>query len=258
MFKQIIKILKSPIFQSISLTLLVVSTFNTLLFTKNTAALRVPALAVSIDSTPRFNGTEIINSATKTAEHSMNVMVYSDNTTGYQATMGTQNDETAMTNTTNSDHIDSISQSLPLADFPSNTWGIRLGNYGNFSPVPPASTPMVLALLSSKSVSNNSSHPVTIGVKLASNLSSGQYSNSLVVSVVTHDYPPRALALPGLYWRNSMKDAAGGFDKIKHFARSMTPPTAGDNPVHLEDDGNSDTEILGWFDPASEKLLLLQ
>ena len=49
-----------------------------------------------------------------------------------------------------------------------------------------------------------------------------------------------------------MKDAAGGFDKIKHFARSVTPPTAGDNPVHLEDDGTSDTEILGWFDPAVE------
>ena len=32
----------------------------------------------------------------------------------------------------------------------------------------------------------------------------------------------------------------------------MSPPTAGDNSVHLEDDSTADTEILGWFDPASE------
>ena len=49
-----------------------------------------------------------------------------------------------------------------------------------------------------------------------------------------------------------MKDTSGGLDKIKHFARSMSPPTVVDNPVHLEDDGTSDTEILGWFDSASE------
>ena len=88
-------------------------------------------------------------------------------------------------------------------------------------------------------------------MKLASNLTSGQYTNSLVVSVVTHDYPPRALTLPSLYWRNAMKNTSGGLDKIKHFARSMTPPTVVDNPVHLEDDGTSDAEVLGWFDPAS-------
>lgn len=252
MFKQVIKILKSPIFQSISLVLLVALNFNVLLFVKNTTALRVPALAVSIDSTPRFNGTEIINSATQTAEYSMDVRVYSDNTTGYQATMSTQNNETAMTSTTSTDRIESISQNTPLADFPSNTWGVRLGSFGNFVPVPPASNPVVLALLGSKSVSNMSLHQVTVGLKLASNLSSGQYTNSLVVSVVTHDYPPRALAQTGLAWRSAMNETAGGLDRVKHFARSTFPPNAGDGAVHLEDNGTSDTEILGWFDPASE------
>ena len=252
MFKQVIKILKSPIFQSISLVLLVALNFNVLLFVKNTTALRVPALAVSIDSTPRFNGTEIINSATQTAEYSMDVRVYSDNTTGYQATMSTQNNETAMTSTISTDRIESISQNTPLADFPSNTWGVRLGSFGNFVPVPPASNPVVLALLGSKSVSNMSLHQVTVGLKLASNLSSGQYTNSLVVSVVTHDYPPRALAQTGLAWRSAMNETAGGLDRVKHFARSTFPPNAGDGAVHLEDNGTSDTEILGWFDPASE------
>ena len=252
MFKQVIKILKSPIFQSISLVLLVALNFNVLLFVKNTTALRVPALAVSIDSTPRFNGTEIINSATQTAEYFMDVRVYSDNTTGYQATMSTQNNETAMTSTTSTDRIESISQNTPLADFPSNTWGVRLGSFGNFVPVPPASNPVVLALLGSKSVSNMSLHQVTVGLKLASNLSSGQYTNSLVVSVVTHDYPPRALAQTGLAWRSAMNETAGGLDRVKHFARSTLPPNPGDGAVHLEDDGTSDTEILGWFDPASE------
>ena len=252
MFRKIIERSKTQIIYTTFLILSVALTFNVFFFVKNTAALRVPALAVSIDSIPRFNGTEIINSTTRTSEYSMNVIVYSDNLTGYQATMSTEDNETAMTSGTNADRIESISQNTPLVNFPSNTWGIRLGNHGDFLPIPPASNPLVVAQLGSKSVSNRDLHQITLGVKLASNLSSGQYSSILTVSVVTHDYPPRALTLPSLYWRNAMKDTSGGLDKIKHFARSMSPPTAGDNPVHLEDDGTSDAEVLGWFDPASE------
>ena len=182
----------------------------------------------------------------------MNLTVTTDNTTGYRVMISTQTDETAMTNATNSDRINSISQNLTLTNFPSNTWGIRLGNYGEFMPIPPASSPIMLVQNSSKPVTNTDTHQVDMGLKLASNLSSGEYTNTLMVTVITNDYPPRALALPGLYWRNAMKDTAGGFNQVKHFARSMSPPTAGDNPVHLEDDSTSDTEILGWFDPASE------
>lgn len=252
MFRKIIESFKTQIIYTTFLILSVALTFNVFFFVKNTEALRVPALAVSIDSIPRFNGTEIINSTTRTSEYSMNVIVYSDNLTGYQAAMSTEDNETAMTSGTNANRIESISQNTPLVNFPSNTWGIRLGNHGDFSPIPPASNPLVVAQLGSKSVSNRDLHQVTLGVKLASNLSSGQYSSILTVSVVTHDYPPRALAQSGLTWRNAMKDTSGGLDKIKHFARSMSPPTAGDNPVYLEDDGTSDTEILGWFDSASE------
>ena len=252
MFRKIIETSKTQIIRTTLLTFLVALTFNVFFFVKNTEALRVPALAVSINSTPRINGTAIINSATQTATYLVGVTVYSDNLTGYQATMSTEGNETAMTSVTNADRIESINQNTSLANFPINTWGIRLEDYGDFVPIPPASAPMTLALLGSKSVTNRDIYQVNVGLKLASNLTSGQYTNSLVVSVVTHDYPPRALAFPSLYWRNAMKDAAGGFDKIKHFARSMTPPTDGDNPVHLEDDGTSDTEILGWFDPAVE------
>lgn len=252
MFRKIIERSKTQIIHTALLTFLVALTFNAFFFVKNTEALRVPALAVSIDSIPRFNGTEIINSTTRTSEYSMNVIVYSDNLTGYQATMSTEDNETAMTSGTNTDRIESISQNTPLVNFPSNTWGIRLGNHGDFLPTPPVSNPLVAAQLGSKSVSNRDLHQVTLGVKLASNLSSGQYSSILTVSVVTHDYPPRALTLSSLYWRNAMKDTSGGLDKIKHFARSMSPPTVVDNPVYLEDDGTSDAEVLGWFDSASE------
>ena len=252
MFRKIIEKSKTRIIHATLLIFSVALTFNAFFFTKNTEALRVPALAVSFNITPRINGTQIINSTPQVGVYLMGVTVYSDNLTGYQATISTEDNETAMTSATNTDRIESISQNTPLANFPTNTWGIRLGDYGDFVPIPSASTPMTLAMLGSKSVTNTDFYQANVGVKLASNLTSGQYTNSLVVSVVTHDYPPRALALPSLYWRNAMKDAAGGFDKIKHFARSMTPPTAGDNPVHLEDDGTSDTEILGWFDPAVE------
>ena len=237
---------------SLSLSLLVVSFFSIFFLTSNTSALRVSSLAVSFDADAQINGTQIINSPTQSEDYPMNLTVTTDNTTGYQVMISVQTNETAMTSATNSDRINSISQNLPLTNFPSNTWGIRLGNYGEFMPIPPASAPIMLVQNSSKPVTNTDTHQVDMGLKLAPNLSSGEYTNTLMVTVITNDYPPRALALPGLYWRNAMKDAAGGFNQVKHFARSMSPPTAGDNPVHLEDDSTSDTEILGWFDPASE------
>ena len=252
MFKKNIEKSKTQIIHTALLTFLVALTFNIFFFVKNTEALRVPGLTVSFDADAHFNGNQIINSLTQSDDHPMNLTVTTDNTTGYKVMISTQTNETAMTSAANSDRINSISQNLTLTNFPSNTWGIRLGNYGEFMPIPPASSPMMLVQNSSKPVTNTDTHRVDMGLKLAPNLSSGEYTNTLMVTVITNDYPPRALALPGLYWRNSMKDAAGGFDKVKHFARSMTPPTAGDNPVHLEDDSTSDTEILGWFDSASE------
>ena len=237
---------------SLSLSLLVGSFFSIFFLTSNASALRVPGLAVSFDADAHFNGNQIINSLTQSEDHPMNLTVTTDNTTGYKVMISTQTNETAMTSATNSDRINSISQNLPLTNFPSNTWGIRLGDYGEFMPIPPASSPMMLVQNSSKPLTNTDTHQVDMDLKLAPNLSSGEYTNTLMVTVITNDYPPRALALPGLYWRNAMKDTAGGFNQVKHFARSMSPPTAGDNPVHLEDDSTSDTEILGWFDPASE------
>lgn len=252
MFKKIIEKSKTQIIHTALLTFLVALTFNVFFFVKNTEALRVPGLAVSFDADAHFNGNQIINSLTQTEDHPMNLTVTTDNTTGYKVMISTQTNETAMTSATNSDRINSISQNLTLTNFPSNTWGIRLGNYGEFMPIPPASSPMMLVQNSSKPVTNTDTHQVDMGLKLAPNLSSGEYTNTLMVTVITNDYPPRALALPGLFWRNSMKDAAGGLDRVKHFARSIFPPNPGDGAVHLEDDGTSDTEILGWFDPASE------
>lgn len=252
MFKKIIEKSKTQIIHTALLTFLVALTFNVFFFVKNTAALRVPGLAVSFDADAQINGNQIINSFTQSEDHPMNLTVTTDNTTGYKVMISTQTNETAMTSVTNSDRINSISQNLTLTNFPSNTWGIRLGNYGEFMPIPPASSPIMLVQNSSKPVTNTDTHQVDMGLKLAPNLSSGEYTNTLMVTVITNDYPPRALTLSSLYWRNAMKDTSGGLDKIKHFARSMTPPTVVDNPVHLEDDGTSDAEVLGWFNPASE------
>ena len=238
--------------QALSLSLLVVFFFSIFFLTSNTSALRVPGLAVSFDANAQINGNQIINSPTQSEDCPINLTVTTDNTTGYKVMISTQTNETAMTNATNSDRINSISQNLTLTDFPSNTWGIRLGNYGEFMPIPPASSPMMLVQNSSKPVTNTDMHQVDMGLKLASNLSSGEYTNTLMVTVITNDYPPRALARPGPYWRNVINSTAGGLSQVKHFARSTTPPTASNNPSHLEDDSTSDTEILGWFNSASE------
>ena len=237
---------------SLSLSLLVVFFFSIFFLTSNTSALRVPGLAVSFDANAQINGNQIINSPTQSEDCPINLTVTTDNTTGYKVMISTQTNETAMTNATNSDRINSISQNLTLTDFPSNTWGIRLGNYGEFMPIPPASSPIMLVQNSSKPVSGTDTHQVDMGLKLAPNLSSGEYANTLMVTVITNDYPPRALARPGPYWRNVINSTAGGLSQVKHFARSTTPPTASNNPSHLEDDSTSDTEILGWFNSASE------
>ena len=244
--------LKNHIINSLSLSLLVVFFFSIFFLTSNTSALRVPGLAVSFDANAQINGNQIINSPTQSEDCPINLTVTTDNTTGYKVMISTQTNETAMTNATNSDRINSISQNLTLTDFPSNTWGIRLGNYGEFMPIPPASSPIMLVQNSSKPVSGTDTHQVDMGLKLAPNLSSGEYANTLMVTVITNDYPPRALARPGPYWRNVINSAAGGLSQVKHFARSTTPPTASNNPSHLEDDSTSDTEILGWFNSASE------
>lgn len=212
----------------------------------------MPGLAVSFDANAQINGNQIINSPTQSEDCPINLTVTTDNTTGYKVMISTQTNETAMTNATNSNRINSISQNLTLTDFPSNTWGIRLGNYGEFMPIPPASSPIMLVQNSSKPVSGTDTHQVDMGLKLAPNLSSGEYANTLMVTVITNDYPPRALARPGPYWRNVINSTAGGLSQVKHFARSTTPPTASNNPSHLEDDSTSDTEILGWFNSASE------
>ena len=237
---------------SLSLSLLVVFFFSIFFPTSNTSALRVPGLAVSFDADAQINGNQIINSPTQSEDYLMNLTVTTDNTTGYQVMISAQTNETAMTSATSSDHINSISQNLTLTNFPSNTWGIRLGNYGEFMPIPPASSPIMLVQNSSKPVTNTDTHQVDVGLKLASNLSSGEYANTLMVTVITNDYPPRALARPGLYWRNVINSIAGGLSQVKHFARSTTPPTASNNPSHLEYDSTSDTEIFGWFDPVIE------
>ena len=212
----------------------------------------MPGLAVSFDADAQINGNQIINSLTQSEDYPMNLTVTTDNTTGYKVMISAQTNETAMTSATNSDRINSISQNLTLTNFPGNTWGIRLGNYGEFMPIPPASAPIMLVQNSSKPVSGTDTHQVDMGLKLAPDLSSGEYANTLMVTVITNDYPPRALARPGPYWRNVINSIAGGLSQVKHFARSTTPPTASNNPSHLEDDSTSDTEILGWFDPASE------
>ena len=59
MFKKIIEKSKTQIIHTALLTFLVALTFNIFFFVKNTAALRVPGLAVSFDADAQINGNQI-------------------------------------------------------------------------------------------------------------------------------------------------------------------------------------------------------
>lgn len=113
--------------------------------TNEVSALFVPTLSASVDQANlQVNGNQVINSTDKTTEIPLNLIVNTNNKTGYTATINSETDETALVNSdsTNGAKINSISSAGALGDFLNNTWGVKIGGSINFSPIPKLTTPM--------------------------------------------------------------------------------------------------------------------
>ena len=224
------------------------------IFSNNTSALFVPTLSASVDQANlQVNGNSIINSTDKTAEIPFNFTVNTNNRTGYTATLSAETDNTALTNTTSTvgAKIDSISTDLSLSNLPNNTWGYKFGGSTNYAPIPALSTPAQILQTTGKT-NGNESNQLSIGMKLADNLESGNYQNKLILSFVSNPYTMHAMTTTGIDFNTKLKTFETGGNRIEHISRSMTAPGSGINTISLEDEAISDYEIKAWYDVATK------
>ena len=255
-FKRELKIL--------GLFLVLISFSFNFIFSDNTSALFVPTLSASVDQASlQVNGNSVINSTDKTAEIPFNFTVNTNNRTGYTATLSSETENTALTNTSSAAgaKIDSISTDLSLNNLPNNTWGYKFGVSTNYAPIPALSTPAQI-LQTTEKTNGNESNQLSIGMKLADNLESGNYTNKLILSFVSNPYQMRAMMTngPDFNTRVGALDTNTGFaswdssvammTNIRYVKKSVTRPSVSQAAINIEDP-DSDYEILAWFDMAS-------
>ena len=200
----------------------------------------------------QINGNQVINSTDKTTEIPLNFTVNTNNKTGYTATLNSETDETALVNigsTTNA-KINSISANLSLNNLPNNTWAYKFGASSNYAPIPALSTPAQI-LQTTEKTNGNESNQFSIGMKLADNLESGNYTNKLVISVISNPYEHRAVMMKGWDFNEKLKALETATDKIEHFKKSTVAPAISMNAVNIEDKV-SDYEIKLWLDPTDK------
>ena len=237
--------------------------FLNLALSDNSFALYTPALSASVDnSAVSVNGNQVINSVLQTSELPIRVTVKTNNKTGYTATLNTETDETALvnSNSVSGAKINSIDTSESLTNFSQNTWGFLSPSSGNYQPIPGLSNSANLFSTTAKT-SGNENFDFKIGMKLADNLESGNYTNKLVISIVSNPYERRAVMTTGKDFNDKMQafdpqragESSNGF-RIKHFKRSVVEPVASDNAVGIESADLSDYEIKLWFNLAEETM----
>ena len=245
-----------------------VASFLGLNFNTNEAsALFVPTLSASVDQANlQVNGNQVINSTDKTTEIPFNFVVNTNNRTGYTATLSAETDNTALTNTGSAvgAKIDSISANLTLNNLPNNTWGFKFGGTSNYSPIPTLSTPAQIVQTVGKT-NGNESNQLSIGMKLADNLESGNYTNKLILSFVSNPYTLRAMMTNG----PDFNTRVGNLDPnptyfsgsewsmptkehIKSFKRSTVAPANSVTTINIEDPDLSDYEIKAWYNSADQ------
>ena len=196
----------------------------------------------------QINGNQVINSTNKTTEIPFSFTVNTNNRTGYTATLSAETENTALTNTGSAvgAKIDSISTNISLNNLPNNTWGYKFGASTNYAPIPALSTPTQILQTTGKT-NGNESNQLSIGMKLADNLESGNYTNKLILSFVPNPYTPIAIMTEGPDFNAKLK-SLGAFE---HFKKSPVAPAASTNAKNIEDE-ESDCEIKLWLNPTDK------
>ena len=236
--------------------------FSNLVFSHNTFALYTPTLSASVDNSDvTVSGNDVINTYSKTSFNSMNLTVKTNNRTGYTAAISTETDDTSLKNldSTLGAKIQSITENLALNNFTANTWGYKMGSENNFKPIPAASNPSNI-IQTAVGTGYNETNKINIGIKLSDTLESGNYTNKIIVSVVSNPYEKKARINRGYDFNTSVGnldknqtivDRKGKRDNIYHIKRSsiakdLIPADA----VNIENGSTSDYEVKIWFVPS--------
>ena len=217
------------------------------------SALFVPTLSASVDQANlQVNGSQVINSTDKTTEIPFNFTVNTNNRTGYTATLSAETENTALTNSssTTGAKINSISSAGLLGDFSNNSWGYKFGSSTNYAPIPALSTPAQILQTTGKT-NGNEVNQLSIGMKLADNLESGNYKNKLILSFVSNPYQMRAMVTNGPDFNAKLKSLEIATNKIEHFKKSALAPVVYMNTVDIQD-ADSDYRIKLWLDPTDK------
>ena len=236
--------------------------------TSEVSALFVPTLSASVDQANlQVNGNQVINSTDKTTEIPFNFTVNTNNRTGYTATLSAETENTALINASSAvgAKIDSISTNLTLNNLPNNTWGYKFGVSTNYAPIPALSTPAQILQTAGKT-NGSESNQLSIGMKLADNLESGNYQNKLILSFISNPYQMRAVMTNGpdfntrvgnldpnqAYYAQSPSDHIPTKPNIKSFKRSTVAPVSSISTINIEDSDMSDYEIKAWYNTADQ------
>ena len=205
----------------------------------------------------------MINSVNGTTELSLRVIVNTNNKTGYTTTLNTETNETALvnSNSANGAKIDSINTVLSLNNLPNNTWGYKLGSSTNYAPIPALSVPAQILQTAGKT-NGNESNQLNIGMKLADNLESGNYTNKLVISIVSNPYERRAIMTTGKDFNRKVDsivtsltndDGWGNKESVDHIRRStVSSNNIPAGAIDVESNEISDYPIKIWYDAASK------
>ena len=224
------------------------------IFSTDSYALYRPTLSASLDNlNTEVNGNQIINSTDKTGEFALNLTINTNNKTGYTASFSTETDNTALINTTSGSNarINSISSTFSINNLPNNTWGYRTISESTYHPIPSLSSPSNI-FQSGKNTTGSVLNQLKLGLKLNDNLENGSYQNKLIFSIVTNPYSPQATLVKGPDFYSRINSLMSTTNKLNHFKRSLSAPSAGIDTVNIEDEDESEFEVKAWYDTSDK------
>ena len=244
--------------------------FYNLIFSDNTFALYTPTLSASVDKSDITVSGSTVLRFNKTSFNSFNLIVKTNNRTGYTAAISTETDDTSLKNldSTSGAKIQSITENLALDNFTANTWGYKMGSENKFKPIPSASSPVNIIQTTNSTGYNaltngigyNEINVINLGVKLDDTLESGNYANKMVISVVSNPYEKKArinrgydfnVSVGNLDKNQTIVDRKSKRDNIYHIKRSLVAKNlAPSDAVNIENRNTSDYEVKIWFVPS--------
>ena len=208
-----------------------------------------------------ISGNNVVNSHNQLSFNSMNLTVKTNNRTGYTAAISTETDDTSLKNldSTLGAKIQSITENLALNNFTANTWGYKMGSENNFKPIPAASNPSNI-IQTTVGTGYDETNKINIGMKLSDTLESGNYTNKIIVSVISNPYEKKArinrgydfnVSVGNLDKNQTIVDRKGKRDNIYHIKRSLiTKDLIPADAVNIENGNTSDYEVKIWFAPS--------